>query len=109
MGTHYTRFRSGGSRFGADSSTAEQGERTGRSSPASLSYRLRTEGSYDVSTPLVERPEVSAPPTEARPIRRYATPTGDACPYTQRADGSVEGDGACRGCGTCLLGAGWES
>ncbi|MEU4421669.1 hypothetical protein AB0F81_13675 [Actinoplanes sp. NPDC024001] len=41
--------------------------------------------------------------------RRYATPTGEPCPYAQRADGTVEGDGACRGCGTCLLGAGWES
>lgn len=40
---------------------------------------------------------------------RYATPTGEPCPYLRRADGTVAGDGACRGCGTCLLGAGWES
>lgn len=42
----------------------------------------------------------------------YETPTGDPCPRTRRADGTVEGDGGCRSCG---LGAGcplfdpWES
>lgn len=57
-------------------------------------------------SPTVERPR-RAEPREA--ARRYATPTGAPCPFTVRLDGAVEGDGACRGCGTCLLGAGWES
>ncbi|MEU8661658.1 hypothetical protein [Actinoplanes philippinensis] len=52
---------------------------------------------------------VSEQPAKVEPDRRYATPTGDPCPYLLRADGTVEGDGACRGCGTCLLGAGWSS
>jgi hypothetical protein len=34
--------------------------------------------------------------------RRYATPTGEPCPRTVRVDGTVEGDGNCRGCGVCL-------
>jgi hypothetical protein len=34
---------------------------------------------------------------------RYATPTGSPCPRTVRADGSVDGSGACLGCGLCLL------
>ncbi|BAL88212.1 hypothetical protein AMIS_29920 [Actinoplanes missouriensis 431] len=51
---------------------------------------------------------VQRPPPETGKARRYATPTGEPCPYARRADGSVDGDGACRGCGNCLLGAGWE-
>ncbi|HWL35555.1 MAG TPA: hypothetical protein VNQ77_05125 [Frankiaceae bacterium] len=42
----------------------------------------------------------------------YATPTGDPCPRTLRADGAVEGDGACRSCGlgpACPLFDPWES
>jgi hypothetical protein len=46
---------------------------------------------------------------DRRRARRYATPTGEPCPYARRTDGTVDGDGACRGCGTCLLGSGWES
>lgn len=34
---------------------------------------------------------------------RYATPTGAPCPRAVRVDGSVDGTGACFGCGTCLL------
>jgi hypothetical protein len=34
---------------------------------------------------------------------RYLTPTGAPCPRTVREDGSVQGSGACFGCGTCLL------
>lgn len=37
------------------------------------------------------------------PNGRYATPTGEPCPRTVRVDGSVQGSGACVGCGTCLL------
>jgi hypothetical protein len=33
----------------------------------------------------------------------YATPTGAPCPRTVREDGSVQGSGACLGCGMCLL------
>ena len=33
---------------------------------------------------------------------RYATPTGQPCPRTLHVDGTVEGAGACLGCGTCL-------
>ena len=33
----------------------------------------------------------------------YATPTGAPCPRAVRADGTVDGDGACHSCG---LGAG---
>jgi hypothetical protein len=40
-------------------------------------------------------------PSEAE--RHYATPTGAPCPRTVREDGSVEGTGACLGCGMCLL------
>ncbi|MDR6325919.1 hypothetical protein [Actinoplanes couchii] len=47
-------------------------------------------------------------PREIDPERRYATPTGEPCPYALRTDGTVDGDGACRGCGTCLLGADWS-
>ncbi|MEV0897572.1 hypothetical protein [Actinoplanes sp. NPDC049802] len=47
-------------------------------------------------------------PVEKTPEPRYSTPTGEPCPYLVRADGTVEGDGACRGCGSCLLGAHWE-
>jgi hypothetical protein len=36
-------------------------------------------------------------------LARYATPTGSPCPRTIRVDGTVEGAGACFGCGTCLL------
>ncbi|GGN60352.1 hypothetical protein GCM10010112_16560 [Actinoplanes lobatus] len=42
-----------------------------------------------------------------QPARIYPTPTGEPCPYLVRADGTVMGDGACRGCGSCLLGAHW--
>jgi hypothetical protein len=34
---------------------------------------------------------------------RYATPSGEPCPRCLRVDGTVEGAGACFGCGTCLL------
>jgi len=34
---------------------------------------------------------------------RFDTPTGGPCPRSVRVDGSVEGSGACVGCGTCLL------
>jgi hypothetical protein len=61
------------------------------------------------TSPEVQQPATSVRTTSAGAKRRYATPTGEACPYALRADGSVDGDGACRGCGTCLLGAGWES
>ena len=33
----------------------------------------------------------------------YPTPTGEPCPRQLRADGSLEGTGACYGCGSCLL------
>jgi hypothetical protein len=36
-------------------------------------------------------------------VRRYDTPTGQPCPRQLRVDGTVEGAGACLGCGTCLL------
>ncbi|MEU4159263.1 hypothetical protein [Actinoplanes sp. NPDC026670] len=62
-----------------------------------------------MSTPAPALPVTAAPTGDTRPVGRYATPTGEPCPYTQRADGSVDGDGACRGCGTCLLGAGWQT
>ena len=44
----------------------------------------------------------------------YATPTGDPCPRTLRADGTVDGDGdgACHSCGlgaACPLFDPWES
>jgi len=42
-------------------------------------------------------------PSAPEPARRYPTPTGAPCPRTVRVDGSVEGSGACLGCGTCLL------
>ena len=32
----------------------------------------------------------------------YLTPTGQPCPRSVRADGSVEGGGHCHGCGYCL-------
>ena len=35
--------------------------------------------------------------------RRYPTPTGDPCPRQVRVDGTVDGSGACFGCGTCML------
>ncbi|GIE90084.1 hypothetical protein [Actinoplanes regularis] len=60
-----------------------------------------------MNTATVEHPVVPAPSAGA--TQRYATPTGAPCPYTLRSDGSVDGDGACRGCGACLLGAGWEA
>jgi hypothetical protein len=34
--------------------------------------------------------------------RRYPTPTGAPCPRVIRTDGTVDGSGACLGCGTCL-------
>ena len=34
---------------------------------------------------------------------RYQTPTGEPCPRAVRLDGTVEGAGACLGCGYCLL------
>ncbi|WP_231953759.1 hypothetical protein [Actinoplanes derwentensis] len=51
---------------------------------------------------------VKEQPRKTEVERRYATPTGDPCPYALRTDGTVDGDGDCRGCGTCLLGAGWS-
>ncbi|GAA4972309.1 hypothetical protein GCM10025331_77580 [Actinoplanes utahensis] len=45
---------------------------------------------------------------QPRKDERYPTPTGEPCPYALRTDGTVEGDGACRGCGNCLLGADWQ-
>jgi hypothetical protein len=36
------------------------------------------------------------------PGSRYDTPTGAPCPRMLREDGTVEGSGACLGCGTCL-------
>lgn len=34
---------------------------------------------------------------------RFHTPTGDPCPRAVRADGSIDGEAACHGCGSCLL------
>lgn len=42
----------------------------------------------------------------------YATPTGEPCPRTLNADGTVHGDGACHSCGlgaACPLFDPWES
>jgi len=36
---------------------------------------------------------------EALPLPRYDTATGDPCPRSVRADGTVDGDGACHSCG----------
>ena len=33
----------------------------------------------------------------------YATPTGEPCPRSVRADGSLEGSADCASCGCCLL------
>ena len=44
-----------------------------------------------------------ARPTDVEGNRhRYATPTGGPCPRYLRVDGTVQGSGACVGCGTCL-------
>jgi hypothetical protein len=43
-------------------------------------------------------------PSAARiPGHRYPTPTGEPCPRTIRVDGTIENDGNCQSCGTCLL------
>jgi len=34
---------------------------------------------------------------------RYATPTGEPCPRTVHVDGTIENNGICQSCGTCLL------
>jgi hypothetical protein len=35
-------------------------------------------------------------------VTRYDTATGQPCPRSVRADGSIEGDGACHSCGMGL-------
>jgi hypothetical protein len=34
---------------------------------------------------------------------RYPTPTGEPCPRTVHVDGTIENNGICQSCGTCLL------
>lgn len=34
---------------------------------------------------------------------RYPTPTGEPCPRTIHVDGTIENNGICQSCGTCLL------
>jgi len=34
---------------------------------------------------------------------RYPTPTGEPCPRTVHVDGTIENNGNCQSCGTCLL------
>ena len=48
-----------------------------------------------------DNPDVGAEGRDA-PVFRYLTPTGDPCPRSLRADGTVEGHGHCHGCGYCL-------
>lgn len=56
-----------------------------------------------VSVETVRLATVPEPRTEALPrLGPYDTPTGAPCPRTIRADGGIEGDGACHACGMGL-------
>ena len=87
--------------------------------PGEMGERQRS-SHYEDLLPTVGRPQdqrpwaagrdhvqdrvVSARWLLSQPDRRlFATPTGAPCPRTVRQDGSVQGSGACLGCGTCLL------
>jgi hypothetical protein len=47
-----------------------------------------------------EAPTASAPRIAGY---RYPTPSGEPCPRTIRVDGTIEFNGNCQSCGTCLL------
>lgn len=62
----------------------------------------------DMDNSTSPMPGAAAPATSAPRIvgYRYPTPTGDPCPRTVRLDGTIENNGVCQSCGTCLLRSG---
>jgi len=55
----------------------------------------------------ISDPDPAANPATSRAPRiagyRYPTPSGEPCPRTVHVDGTIENNGICQSCGTCLL------